>query len=68
MPMLPAGKMKDSVRTVLSTAPCAPGVIADTFRISCLVDTLQLHSTRRKQGTDNLLPASSLRTFIMVSI
>lgn len=61
MPMLPAGKLKDSVRTTLSTTSCAPGVIADTFRISCLADTLQLHSTRRKQGTDNLLPASSFK-------
>lgn len=61
MPMLPAGKLKDSIRTSLSTASCAPGVVADTFRISCLADTLQLHSTRRKQGTDNLLPASSFK-------
>lgn len=61
MPMLHAGKMKDSVETVLGTEACAPGVVADTFRISCLVDTLQLHSTRRKQGTDTLLPASSFK-------
>lgn len=61
MPMLPAGKLKDSIRTVLGVEPVAPGVLADTFHISCLTDTLQLHSTRRKQGTDNLLPASSFR-------
>lgn len=61
MPMLPVGKWKDSVETVLSQAACAPGVVADTFRIACLVDTLQLQSTRRKQGTDKLLPASSFR-------
>lgn len=61
MPMLPVGKRKDSVQTVLGSAACAPGVIADTFRISCAVDTLQLQSTRRKQGTDKLLPASSFR-------
>lgn len=61
MPMLPAGKLKDLVNTTLSTASCAPGIIADTFRISCLTDTLQLHSTRRKQGTDNLLSASSFK-------
>lgn len=61
MPMLPAGKMKDSVETVLGTEACAPGVVADTFRISHPVDTLQLHSTRRKQGTDTLLPASSFK-------
>lgn len=61
MPMLPAGKLKDSVETILGTAPCAPGVLADTFRISSLTDTLQLHSTRRKQGTNTLLPASSFK-------
>ena len=31
----------------------------DTFRISCLTDTLQLQSTRRKEGTNTLRPASS---------
>ncbi|WP_199715352.1 GDSL-type esterase/lipase family protein [Parabacteroides sp. TM07-1AC] len=61
MPMLPAGKRKDSVETVLGQTACAPGVIADTFRISGLIDTLQLQSTRRKQGTDKLLPASSFK-------
>ena len=61
MPMLPAGKMKDSIETILSQTACAPGVIADTFRISGLIDTLQLQSTRRKQGTDKLLPASSFK-------
>lgn len=38
---------------------CVPGVLADTFRISCLTDTLQLQSTRRKEGTNTLRPASS---------
>lgn len=61
MPMLPAGKLKDSVRTTLGVDPCAPGVIADTFHIACPTDTLLLHSTRRKQGTDHLLPASSFQ-------
>lgn len=59
MPMLPAGMLKDSIRTSLSTKNCVPGILADTFYISCLTDTLQLQSTRRKQGTDSLLPASS---------
>lgn len=59
MPMLPAGILKDSIRTSLAADNCAPGILADTFFISCLTDTLQLHSTRRKQGTDSLLPASS---------
>lgn len=61
MPMLPAGKLKDSIETILGAAPCVPGVLADTFRISSLTDTLQLHSTRRKQGTNTLLPASSFK-------
>ena len=34
-------------------------VLADTFRIPCLTDTLQLQSTRRKEGTNTLRPASS---------
>jgi len=59
MPMLPAGSLKDSVETVLAKKASLPGIMADTFHISCLTDTLQLHSTRRKQGTDTLLPASS---------
>lgn len=59
MPMLPAGVLKDSVRVFRADTVCAPGVLADTFRIACLADTLQLHSSRRKQGTNRLLPASS---------
>ncbi len=59
MPMLPAGKLKDSVRVYMCKEPLVAGVLADTFRISFQTDTLQLHSTRRKQGTDTLLPASS---------
>ena len=54
MPMLPAGSFKDSIQTSLATVPAVAGVLADTFRISHPVDTLQLHSTRRKQGTDKL--------------
>lgn len=59
MPMLPAGPLKDSVQVLLADTPCVEGVLADTFRITCLADTFQLQSTRRKQGTDRLLPASS---------
>lgn len=59
MPLLPAGKLKDSVRVSRASVPCIPGVLADTFQISCLTDTLQLHSSRRKPGTNHLLPASS---------
>lgn len=59
MPMLPAGFLKDSVQVFFADTVCAPGILADTFRIACLADTLQLHSSRRKQGTNRLLPASS---------
>lgn len=59
MPMLPAGVLKDSVFTSFADSTCAPGLLADTFRISNHIDTLQLQSTRRKAGTDTLLPASS---------
>ena len=59
MPMLPAGALKDSVRTFRSDSIGVPGLLADTFRITHRIDTLQLQSTRRKEGTDRLLPASS---------
>lgn len=59
MPMLPAGHLKDSVQVVLADTVCVEGVLADTFRIACLADTFQLQSSRRKQGTNRLLPASS---------
>lgn len=61
MPLLPAGISRHSVDTAFASCAVLPGVIADTFRISNPVDTLQLHSTRRKQGTDQLLPASSFQ-------
>lgn len=59
MPLLPAGLLKGAVSTFRADSVCAPGLLADTFRIARLVDTLQLHSTRRQPGTDRLLPASS---------
>lgn len=59
MPMLPAGALKEAVSTFRADSVCAPGLLADTFRIARLADTLQLHSTRRQPGTDRLLPASS---------
>lgn len=58
MPMLPTGALKDSVSTVLGDVSIVNGLSTDTFHISCLTDTLQLFSTRRKQGTDSVLPAS----------
>lgn len=58
-PMLPAGPLKDSVTTSRNTDLLAPRLLMDTFRITGQTDLLQLHSTRRKPGTDILLPASS---------
>lgn len=57
-PMLPAGPMKDSVSTSRSAGTLAPRLMTDTFRITKQTDLLQLHSTRRKPGTDVLIPAS----------
>lgn len=62
MPMLPAGSLKDSVHSVLASQSVVPFVKTDTFYISCLTDTLLLHSTRRIQGTDSLAPASSFES------
>lgn len=58
-PMLPAGANKNSVTTFRNTEPLAPNLLMDTFKITKEVDLLQLHSTRRKPGTDELLPASA---------
>lgn len=59
MPMLPTDASKRIATAFLSDSVLPGGMVADTFRMSCLTDTLLLHSTRRKQGTDQLLPASS---------
>ena len=57
--MLPTDKSKQIATASLADTSYVSGVVADTFRLDCLSDTLLLHSTRRKQGTDQLLPASS---------
>jgi lysophospholipase L1-like esterase len=59
MPMLPSGSFRDSVDVFRSQTPPAPGIATDTFYIDCLTDSLQLQTTRRKEGTDSLLPATS---------
>lgn len=59
MPMLPAGTLKDSVRIFPGSIGETGEVLMDTFRISCLTDSLQLQSTRRKPGTDELFPAQA---------
>lgn len=61
MPMLPAGISKGLADVHLAGGSGDMDVVADTFYLSRLTDTLQLHSTRRKQGTDQLLPASSFK-------
>lgn len=58
-PMLPTGSLKDSVSTSRNLEPLAPRLVMDTFKITRTTDILQLHSTRRKPGTDVLLPASN---------
>lgn len=58
MPLLPAGNLKDSITYITGKDDILAGLRTDTFRISRLTDTLQLHSSRRKPGTDSLLPAS----------
>ncbi|MCD8265421.1 MAG: GDSL-type esterase/lipase family protein [Tannerellaceae bacterium] len=59
MPMLPVGISKDPVKTFPAPETVVLGVVADTFRIAHLTDSLQLQSTRRKQGTDTLLPPAT---------
>lgn len=59
MPLLPAGSRKDSVELFRSDTLALSNLVADTFRITSQIDTLQLQSTRRKPGTDQLLPASA---------
>lgn len=58
-PMLPAGSLKEFVTTSRSIETLAPRLVTDTFRISKQTDMFQLHSTRRKPGTDTLLPESA---------
>jgi lysophospholipase L1-like esterase len=59
MPMLPSGSFRDSAEVFRSHTPPVPGVATDTFYIDCLADSLPLQTTRRKEGTDSLLPATS---------
>ncbi|MDR1357080.1 MAG: GDSL-type esterase/lipase family protein [Tannerellaceae bacterium] len=61
MPMLPSGKSRDVAQVYDDSRnlPAAFKMLADTIRFGILSDTLSLQSTRRQQGTDLLLPASS---------
>lgn len=59
MPMLPTDESKPLAKAFLCDTLLPGDVRADTFCLSRLTDTLLLHSTRRKQGTNTLLPAST---------
>ncbi|MDR1203584.1 MAG: GDSL-type esterase/lipase family protein [Tannerellaceae bacterium] len=59
MPMLPSGSFRDSAEVFRSHTSQVSGVVTDTFYVDCLADNLQLQTTRRKEGTDSLLPAES---------
>jgi lysophospholipase L1-like esterase len=60
MPVIPAGNSRDLAK-VYNGAPMPEelNMTADTIRLATLADTLCLQSTRRRQNTDSLLPASS---------
>ena len=58
-PMLPSGALRDSACILEGEQAPEMRMITDTIRISVLTESLQLQSTRRKQGTDLLLPAQS---------
>ena len=59
MPLLPSGALRDSAYILEGEHSPAVRMITDTVRLSVLTESLQLQSTRRKQGTDSLLPAQS---------
>ncbi|MEG1749524.1 MAG: GDSL-type esterase/lipase family protein [Tannerellaceae bacterium] len=59
MPLLPAGVNKQQVHLFRAQSAVVPGLLTDTFRIDYRTDSLQLHSTRRKAGTDSLLPSTA---------
>ncbi|MDR2388274.1 MAG: GDSL-type esterase/lipase family protein [Tannerellaceae bacterium] len=61
MPLLPAGKFRETARLIPAQGPTTPEMIADTIRLSAASDTLHLQSTRRQAGSDSLLPADNFR-------
>ncbi len=58
MPFLPAGENKDSV-SFYPDQDSICTIKADTFKLNIAKDTLLIQSTRRKAGTDILLPVDS---------
>jgi hypothetical protein len=61
MPMLPSGALRDSAEIYEGNHIADLKLIADTIHLDKLTDKLSLQSTRRKQGTDSLLPDASFR-------
>jgi lysophospholipase L1-like esterase len=59
MPLLPSGTLRDSAYMVEGGHIPAMQMLTDTIRLFGLTESLPLQSTRRKQGTDLLLPARS---------
>jgi lysophospholipase L1-like esterase len=59
MPMLPSGSLHDSAYAVEGEHFSMMQMQTDTIYLSGLTNHLQLQSTRRKPGTDLLLPAQS---------
>ncbi|MDR0995720.1 MAG: GDSL-type esterase/lipase family protein [Tannerella sp.] len=59
MPLLPSGRLDDTARVTHAAPLKELNLDTDTIRLPWAVDTLSLQSTRRKPGTDQLLPAAS---------
>ncbi|MDR2499423.1 MAG: GDSL-type esterase/lipase family protein [Tannerellaceae bacterium] len=59
-PLLPGGLLRDS-STVKTAGHPLLRMATDTIRLPYAVDSLQLQSTRRKPGSDSLLPDASFR-------
>ena len=61
MPMLPASPYKEITAIHRDSSHLSMNFVADTFLLSQKTDTFTLHSTRRKIGSDVLLPSSEFR-------
>jgi lysophospholipase L1-like esterase len=59
MPMLPSGIIRQTARMREGIHSTELRMVADTILLASLTDSLQLQSTRRRRGTDLLLPAES---------
>jgi lysophospholipase L1-like esterase len=57
MPVRPAGQFRETARVISGESLPELNMIADTIRMSEPADSLQLQTTRRRPGTDSLLPA-----------